>query len=71
MADQLDDDPSHWQERDGPRVPPLDVAELNVAVRGLVKAAELTVGGGSPPNIFLTSAGIHVCSRPGSRSPHR
>jgi AhpD family alkylhydroperoxidase len=55
MADLLDVDPGHWRELDAPRVPPLEVEQLNIAVRGVVKAAGLAVGGGGrPPNLFLT-----------------
>ena len=46
-------DPDHWREHEAPRVPPLEDGEMNVATRGLAKAAGRVVGG-PPPNIFLT-----------------
>ena len=53
VADPLRVDPDHWRELDAPRVPPLAEDEMNVAARGLAKAAGRVVGG-PPPNIFLT-----------------
>jgi AhpD family alkylhydroperoxidase len=54
VPDPVDPDPGHWRELDAPRVAPLELEELNVATRGIAKAAELAVGGGRPPNVFLT-----------------
>lgn len=53
MAERPRVDPEHWRELDEPRVPPLAEDEMNVATRGLAKAAGRVVGG-PPPNIFLT-----------------
>jgi AhpD family alkylhydroperoxidase len=56
MAEALDPRPDHWRELPAPRIGPLEHEEMNAATRGIAKAAELAVGGGRPPNIFLTLA---------------
>ncbi len=56
MTEALDPRPDHWRELPAARVGPLEHSEMNAATRGIAKAAELTVGGAKPPNIFLTLA---------------